>query len=171
MHMHETLHVTLLTSLPRPLQAGAREPQGGCGAAADEDQRAALQQLHDDWLCLGACFLVGSVLYLPTIGCTEHTVRCGTWLFVVGSCLFVWAGVLPIVNTRLRAANEAAPPFETVVHGTVRLKRARPTFQALGRAVHAANRFNSSLKSPFKSPLPLNFPEKNDSAGDSPPAE
>jgi hypothetical protein len=118
-----------------------------------------------------ACFLVGSVLYLPTIGCTEHTVRCGTWLFVVGSCLFVWAGVLPIVNTRLRAANEAAPPFETVVHGTVRLKRARPTFQALGRAVHAANRFNSSLKSPFKSPLPLNFPEKNDSAGDSPPAE
>ena len=68
-----------------------------------------------------ACFLVGSVLYLPTIGCTEYTVRCGTWLFLVGSCLFVWAGVLPIVNKRLRAASEEAPPFETVVHGTVRL--------------------------------------------------
>ena len=62
---------------------------------------------------------------------------CGTWLSILGVCgllpLRVWAGVLPIVNKRLRAASEEAPPFETVVHGTVRLKRARPTFHRRSR--------------------------------------
>ena len=56
-----------------------------------------------------ACFLVGSVLYLPTIGCEEFTALCGTWLFILGSILFVAAGVLPIVNKHLRASSEALP--------------------------------------------------------------
>ena len=132
-----------------------------------EDRRAAasLRQMKVNVLLatsctmLGsACFLVGSVLYLPTIGCGELTLRCGTWLFVVGSGLFVCAGVLPIVKKQLRAADDVPPPFETVVHGTVRLKRARPTFQSLGMAMHAANRFTS----PCKTPLPLNLPDNLD---------
>lgn len=90
-----------------------------------------------------ACFLVGSVLYLPTIGCEEFTALCGTWLFILGSILFVAAGVLPIVNKHLRASSEALP-FETVVHGTVRLKRTRPTIHALGKAMHAAQRFQKA---------------------------
>ena len=75
-----------------------------------------------------ACFLVGSVLYLPTIGCEEFAVRVGTWLFIGGSALFVLAGVLPLVNAQLnKVLGAPTPMYEVVVHGNVRLKRARPT--------------------------------------------
>ena len=150
--------------LPRPLAPSRLARENHKAAAALRQMKINVLLCNSLTMFGSACFLVGSVLYLPTIGCTEYTVRCGTWLFLVGSCLFVWAGVLPIVNKRLRAASEEAPPFETVVHGTVRLKRARPTFQALGRAVNAANRLNSPLRSPFISP-----PHRN--VRDSPPAE
>lgn len=41
-------------------------------------------------------FLVGSVLYLPNIGCTERTVVLGTWAYLIGSVFFTFAGILPI---------------------------------------------------------------------------
>ncbi|KAJ8603499.1 hypothetical protein CTAYLR_005107 [Chrysophaeum taylorii] len=48
---------------------------------------------------LGALlFLVGSVLYLPNIGCDDLTVQIGTWCFLVGSLFFTIAGILPVVR-------------------------------------------------------------------------
>mmetsp|Transcript_12120 Transcript_12120/g.48780 ORF Transcript_12120/g.48780 Transcript_12120/m.48780 type:complete len:294 (+) Transcript_12120:60-941(+) len=43
-------------------------------------------------------FLVGSVLYLPVIGCGEMTEVIGTVLYLIGSVFFTAAGVLPIVR-------------------------------------------------------------------------
>ena len=86
-----------------------------------------------------ACFLVGSVLYLPTIGCEEFAVRCGTWLFICGSALFVLAGALPLVNAQLNEMlGTPTPMYEVVVHGNVRLKRARPKIQTAMHAVTVA---------------------------------
>ena len=85
------------------------------------------------------CFLVGSVLYLPTIGCEEFAVRVGTWLFIGGSSLFVLAGVLPLVNAQLnKVLGAPTPMYEVVVHGNVRLKRARPKIQKAMKALTAA---------------------------------
>jgi len=48
---------------------------------------------------LGALlFLVGSVFYLPIIGCSNETVLIGTWCYLVGSLLFTCAGVLPVIR-------------------------------------------------------------------------
>lgn len=47
----------------------------------------------------GSClFLVGSVLYMPEIGCGESTAVIGTWCYLWGSVCFVVAGVLPLVR-------------------------------------------------------------------------
>jgi len=60
-------------------------------------------------------------------------VRCGTWLFIVGSCAFVAAGALPLVNAKLRE--------HVVVHGTVRFRRERRKLRTLGTAIAAVSRF------------------------------
>mmetsp|Transcript_8672 Transcript_8672/g.23852 ORF Transcript_8672/g.23852 Transcript_8672/m.23852 type:complete len:364 (+) Transcript_8672:37-1128(+) len=40
------------------------------------------------------CFLVGSVLYIPALGCDELVWTFGTWLFIVGSGFFVLGSML-----------------------------------------------------------------------------
>lgn len=45
-------------------------------------------------------FLVGSILYLPNIGCDEGTVTLGTCCYIAGSFFFVVAGLLPILRTK-----------------------------------------------------------------------
>jgi hypothetical protein len=71
---------------------------------------------------LGSCaFLVGSVLYLPTIGCGELAETDGTWTFVVGSLLFVLSGVLPLVSDALDLAEPTVH-----VHGVTKLSVTTP---------------------------------------------
>ena len=49
----------------------------------------------------GSClFLVGSVLYMPDLGCAEETAVYGTYCYLWGSVAFVVAGVLPLLRTR-----------------------------------------------------------------------
>lgn len=45
-------------------------------------------------------FLVGSVLYMPNIGCSEPTVVIGTYIFLLGSILFTIAGILPVIRRK-----------------------------------------------------------------------
>ena len=43
-----------------------------------------------------ACFLVGSALWLPDIGCDALTSQIGVYLSVIGSCLFLCESMLPL---------------------------------------------------------------------------
>lgn len=45
-------------------------------------------------------FLVGSVLYLPMIGCNSMTTLIGTYHYLIGSVFFVIAGCLPVLRRK-----------------------------------------------------------------------
>ena len=45
-------------------------------------------------------FLVGSVLYLPVVGCGRMTTVIGTWNYLIGSVFFMLAGVFPVVRRK-----------------------------------------------------------------------
>lgn len=57
-------------------------------------------------------FLVGSVLYLPDIGCSEETVTIGTWCYLIGSVHFVVSGILPVVRKRTCAIEHLCTDHE-----------------------------------------------------------
>ena len=61
----------------------------------------------------GSClFLVGSVLYMPDLGCAEETAVYGTYCYLWGSVAFVVAGVLPLLRTR-KVERLQPPPLDT----------------------------------------------------------
>jgi hypothetical protein len=47
----------------------------------------------------GLLFVMGSVAFLPNLGCGEIMEAFGAWLFIVGSVAFVFGGVVSIVRT------------------------------------------------------------------------
>ena len=45
-------------------------------------------------------FLVGSVLYLPVLGCNDMTAVIGTWQYIIGSLFFFAGGVIPVLRRK-----------------------------------------------------------------------
>jgi len=44
-------------------------------------------------------FAVGSIAFLPSLGCSEHMLSLGAWCFIVGSCLFLLGSLLSLWRT------------------------------------------------------------------------
>ena len=66
--------------LPRPLAPSRLARENHKAAAALRQMKTNVLLCNSLTMFGSACFLVGSVLYLPTIGCTEYTVRCVCWM-------------------------------------------------------------------------------------------
>jgi len=53
------------------------------------------------YMCGSLLFIVGSVAFLPPLGCGEEVLYLGAWCFISGSILFVVAGILSFWRTSL----------------------------------------------------------------------
>ena len=59
------------------------------------------------------CFLAGSFLYLPQVGCGTATFEVGAWLFIIGSALILLGSIFSLgVQLRRACGREASPMIE-----------------------------------------------------------
>mmetsp|Transcript_31604 Transcript_31604/g.71860 ORF Transcript_31604/g.71860 Transcript_31604/m.71860 type:complete len:265 (+) Transcript_31604:99-893(+) len=56
-------------------------------------------------------FVMGSVAFLPDLGCSQQMLTVGAWCFVVGSVLYVLGSVLSIVRTARDLKNPTRSPL------------------------------------------------------------
>lgn len=56
-------------------------------------------------------FVMGSVAFLPDLGCNEQMLTVGAWCFVVGSALFVAGSILSIIRTACDLKDPSRAPL------------------------------------------------------------
>mmetsp|Transcript_92021 Transcript_92021/g.269226 ORF Transcript_92021/g.269226 Transcript_92021/m.269226 type:complete len:268 (-) Transcript_92021:96-899(-) len=65
-------------------------------------------------------FVIGSVAFLPDMGCTDQMVTLGAWCFVVGSVLYVIGSIISLIRT----ARELRSPARSPLRGSAPLGKA-----------------------------------------------
>lgn len=80
-------------------------------AAFDSVRTRLLTATTSLYMAGGILFVMGSVAFLPNLGCGELMEAFGAWLFIVGSVFFVFGGLVAAVRTYTFFGDEEQAPL------------------------------------------------------------